>query len=96
MISRKPILAILIAACLGGTGCTHWLFGNESAVHESWGIALEESTQAQIAHPESPASEAGPEGIDASTAERVAKRYYKGQETQQTRRARAVVIGEMQ
>jgi hypothetical protein len=29
----------------------------------------------------------------ASTAERLAKRYYKGQETQKTRRARAVVIG---
>jgi len=92
MIHRNPVFAILIAVCLGGTACTHWLFGNESAVDESWGIALEENLQSQMAHPEGPASEAGPEGIDASTAERVAERYYKGQETQQTRRARTVVI----
>jgi hypothetical protein len=95
MIHRKSVLAILIAVCLGGTACTHWLFGNESAIDESWGIALEENLQSQMAHPEGPASEDGPEGIDAATAERVAKRYFKGQETQQTRRARAVVIGEV-
>ena len=94
MIHRKPIRAILIAACLGATACTHWIFGNDSAVSENWGIALEQDIQSQVANPESPASPDGPEGIDASTAERVARRYYKGQETQRTRRARAVVIGE--
>jgi type IV pilus biogenesis protein CpaD/CtpE len=94
MTYRKPILAILIAACLGATACTHWIFGNDSAVSENWGIALEQEIQSQVANPESPASPDGPEGIDASTAERVARRYYKGQETQRTRRARAVVIGE--
>jgi type IV pilus biogenesis protein CpaD/CtpE len=93
MTYQKPLLAILIAACLGATACTHWIFGNDSAVDENWGIAHDQSIQSQIAHPESPASPDGPEGIDASTAERVAKRYYKGQETQQTRRARTVVIG---
>jgi len=95
MSHRKTILAILTAACLGTTACTHWIFGNDSAVDESWGITYERNVQSQIAHPESPASVDGPEGIDASTAERVAKRYYKGQETQQTRRAPTVVIGEM-
>ena len=94
MIHRKPILAILIAACVGATACTHWIFGNDSAVDENWGIAHDQTLQSQIANPESPASPDGPEGIDASTAERVARRYYKGQETQRTRRARAVVIGE--
>ena len=93
MIHRNPVLAILIAVSLGATACTHWLFGNESVVDESWGIALEENLQSQTAHPEGPASETGPEGIDASTAERVAERYYKGQESQKTRRARTVVIG---
>lgn len=93
MIHRKSILAILIAASLGATACTHWIFGNDSAVDENWGIALEQDLQSQTANPESPTSVDGPEGIDASTAERVAKRYYRGQETQQTRRARAVVIG---
>ena len=93
MIHRKSILAILIAACLGATACTHWIFGNDSAVGENWGIAVEHNVQSQIADPEAPASLDGPEGIDASTAERVAKRYYKGQEAQQTRRAPAVVIG---
>ena len=96
MIRRELVLAILIAACLGTTACTHWIFANGSAVDENWGITYEQNTQSQIAHPEGPASVEGPEGIDASTAERVAKRYYKGQETQQTRRARTVVIGEMQ
>jgi hypothetical protein len=95
MTYRKPLLAILIAACLGATACTHWIFGNDSAVDESWGVAYERQLESQIAHPESPASLDGPEGIDASTAERVAKRYYKGQETQQTRRAPTVTIGEM-
>jgi type IV pilus biogenesis protein CpaD/CtpE len=95
MSCRKPLLAILIAiaACLGATACTHWIFGNESVVDENWGDAVEHNVQAQVADPESPASLEGPEGIDASTAERVAERYYRGQETQQTRRARAVVIG---
>jgi hypothetical protein len=93
MIHRKPVLAILIAACLGATSCTHWIFGKDSAVAENWGIALDQTVQSQTADPEAPASPNGPEGIDASTAERVADRYYKGQETQQTRRSTSVLIG---
>jgi len=93
MIHRKPVLAILIAACLGATACTHWIFGNDSKVSENWGIALDQTVQSQVADPEAPASLDGPEGIDASTAERVADRYYKGQEKQQTRRAHSVMIG---
>ena len=93
MIYRKQVLAILIAACLGATACTHWIFGKDSAVAENWGIALDQTVQSQVADPEAPASLDGPEGIDASTAERVADRYYKGQEQQQTRRSRSVLIG---
>jgi hypothetical protein len=93
MIRREPVLAILIAACLSATSCAPWVFGYDYAVDMRWGDAYERDTLDQIEHPEAPASVEGPEGIDASTAERVATRYYKGQETQQTRRARAVVIG---
>jgi hypothetical protein len=93
MIRREPVLAILIAACLAATSCAPWIYGYDREVDLHWGEAYEGDTQAQIEHPEGWASLDGPEGIDASTAERVAKRYYKGQETQQTRRARAVVIG---
>jgi hypothetical protein len=96
MSCREPALAILIiliAACLSATACTPQLWGYDYLVESRWGEAYDQDTQAQIAHPEGPASLEGPEGIDASTAERVAKRYYKGQEAQGTRRARAVVIG---
>jgi hypothetical protein len=93
MIRREPVLAILIAACLAATSCAPWIYGYDQGVELSWGEAYEQDTEAQIAHPEAPASLEGPDGIDASTADRVAKRYYKGQERQQTRRARAVVIG---
>jgi hypothetical protein len=95
MIHRETVLAILIAASLCATACTHPVFGLYSAVEGTWGDAYESQVEAQIAHPDGPASVDAPEGIDASTAERVAKRYYKGQETQQTRRTPSVVIGEM-
>jgi len=93
MMRREPVLAILIAACLAATSCAPWIFGYDCGVDLSWGESYEGNTRAQIEHPEGPASLEGPQGIDALTGERVAKRYYKGQETQQTRRARAVVIG---
>lgn len=77
---------LLLAAGLTG-GCLH------SRVEPRWGEAYRAAMAGQTADPAAPASAEGPEGIDAGTAERVADRYYEGQEIQETRRARGVVIG---
>ena len=92
---RRLLTLVSIAATLGLTGCVHNTpFDADSAVNRAWGSATDVTRIDQVANPCAPTTALGPEGMDASTGERVADRYYKGQEAQQSRRARAVVIGD--
>jgi len=70
-------------------------FQEDSRLNEGWGRAHRAQIGEQTADPQAPHSENGAEGLDASTAERVAKRYYRGQDSQKTRKAQAVIIGEL-
>lgn len=64
------------------SGCAH------SRVDASWGEGIGYTLTAQIGSP----AMHGPTGLDAPTAERVADRYYRGQETQRTREAPKIMI----
>lgn len=75
------------AALLLLSGCLH------SPVERQWGEAYEALLAVQTMNPGAP-RDTVPMGLDAATAERVADRYYEGQELQETRRARGIVIGE--
>ena len=96
MKSRKLLTLVSLAAAFGLTACAHSTtpYADGSQVNRAWGSATDVTRVDQTANPDAPTTDAGPEGLDASTGERVADRYYRGQESQQTRRARAVVIGD--
>jgi len=87
---RMTVLFALAAGLVLLGGCTH------SRVDAEWGEAYRATGRSQIADPSAPRTLAAPEGTDAVTAELVAERYYTGQRTQETRRAPAVVIGELE
>jgi len=96
MIARK---LITLAACasmlmLGACATKNTPYAGGSHINDGWGAAHEMTAADQMANPEAPVTDAGPEGLDASTGERVAERYYKGQDTQQTRKARSIVISD--
>jgi len=88
---RIRTLRIILAGGAGLllSGCLH------SAVDQRWGEAYHAALTRQQANPAAPTSQDGPEGVDAVTAELVSDRYYRGQESQETRRVEAVVIGEL-
>lgn len=75
--------ALLVAAALAALGCA------SSRVDANWGEGLGHTWSVQI----DPNNSSEIVGLDAPTAERVADRYYKGQETQQTRQPPTVLIG---
>ena len=79
---------------LGGCAVTDPYAAN-SPINESWGRAHAAQIGEQVADPSAPHNEVPAEGLDAQTAERVAKRYYRGQDSQKTRKAQAVIIGEI-
>ncbi len=87
-------LAVFAAAtALSGCAITDpW--HEDSRLNQSWGRAYQAQIGEQIEDPDAPHSDKSPEGLDSQTSERVAERYYRGQDSQRTRRAEAVVIGE--
>ena len=94
MNPRKLLTIASIAALFGLAACTHHTgpYHAASPVDGAWGDAHRSAQRNQLDNPDAPVTTVGPQGMDASTGERVADRYYKGQESQQTRRAQAVVI----
>jgi hypothetical protein len=66
----------------------------QSRLDESWGSSYEAQIGWQTADPDAPVSNEPLEGLDPETAERVAERYYEGQEQQRQRQAPSVLIGE--
>ena len=94
MIARKLLLLAAASSMLmlGACATKNTPYSNHSHIEKGWGDAAEMTAASQIANPEAPLTDESPEGLDASTGERVAERYYKGQDTQQTRVARPIVI----
>jgi hypothetical protein len=89
----KPLnlaMVALVALALGSSGCLH------SNVDAHWGEAQEGQIAAQTADPTAPHSATSPEGLDAVSSERVAERYYKAQSVSDQRKAKGVVIGEIE
>jgi hypothetical protein len=84
----KPLSIVLATTFLLALGCTH------SHVDAQWGEAYEATMSRQVEDPQAPHTVDAPTGLDARTAEEVSDRYYRGQRTQETRRAPTVVIGE--
>ena len=78
-----PLLLIAFAS-----SCVH------SNLDESWGRSHDAQLVWQTADPEAPATREPTEGLDPETAQRVAKRYYEGQEKQVQRETQSVLIGE--
>lgn len=75
-------LVILLA-----NGCLH------STMDENWGKSHEAQVVWQTADQSAPATHEPTEGMDPETAQRVAERYYEGQEEQQQRRLPSVILG---
>jgi hypothetical protein len=83
-----PIAALgvcLIAGC--------GVFHPPSHVDQHWGEAVQLDMAAMVANPEAGSSEPV-EGLDPETGQRVADRYYKGQEQQSAREVRTFLVGE--
>jgi hypothetical protein len=79
--------ALTVAALsLWVAGCT------ASNVDKYWGMAVTDMTALQTADPTGVPEGSAVEGLDAPTSERVAKRYYEGQEQQETRQAPTILI----
>jgi hypothetical protein len=83
-IIRVGLIVMLIAFA---NGCLH------SKVDEHWGESYEAHVVWQLANPDAPESNEPPVGLDPETGQRVAERYYKGQEQQRQRQAPTVLIG---
>ena len=83
-ITRAGLLVILVAF---GKGCLH------SRVDENWGESYEAHVVWQTANPDAPATHEPLESLDPETGQRVADRYYKGQEQQRQREAPSVQLG---
>ena len=84
----KTTLTGLLAGSLMLAGCT---FSN---VDREWGDGYAANLEGQINDPNAGEGQPGVEGLDPQTAHEVAKRYYKGQRQQGTRRAPTVVISD--
>jgi hypothetical protein len=85
-----------LVAALALAGCAILdPFADNSRVNDAWGRTHAAQIGEQTADPTAPHSQNGPMGLDAPTSERVAERYYQGQESQTTRKARSVTIGEI-
>lgn len=87
---KSRMLALGVAACaLVASGCLY------SRVDDEWGQALEETEALQVANPAGSGSPEGPQGVDPVTGEKIADRYYKGQEAQPTRSGPAMILEEI-
>ena len=84
----KAYTVVITAAMLTGAGCAG------SNVDKYWGMAVGDMTALQTADPTGVPDGSEVSGLDAPTSERVAKRYYEGQESQTTRQAATIVIGQ--
>jgi hypothetical protein len=82
-ITRAGLLVMLIAFA---SGCLH------SRVEENWGESYDAHLVWQTANPEAPETNEPPLGLDPETGQRVAERYYEGQEQQRQRQAPMVLI----
>jgi hypothetical protein len=69
---RRLLLATGAAALLA-SGCLH------SPVQDHFGDAYRDAVRAQVADPDAPRTDRGPEGLDPATGERVAEGYYQRQ-----------------
>lgn len=86
----KSILRVgpfLFMVALAGA-CMH------SRVDENWGRSFEAQLAWQTVDPDAPETREPVEGMDAETAQRVAERYYEGQEQQQQRMVPLTLIGD--
>ena len=85
-VSKVVVLTCALAAF--GAGCMH------SGVDAAWGTAVPHVTAAQTSSPLGVDPSEPTFGLDAPTSERVADRYYRGQEAQTTRQATTILIGQ--
>lgn len=80
---------ILMGSCIGmllfAGGCLH------SNVDDNWASAYNEQIAVQTANPDAPSNTEPLQGLDSATGERVAERYYEGQEQQQHRIAPDII-----
>jgi hypothetical protein len=86
-MKRWTLLGCVGAIALALVGCA------SSSVDASWGVAVAHLAAKQTAAPLGVEGEEPVQGIDAPTAQRVAERYYRGQEAQTTRQAATILIG---
>ena len=91
-MSGVKAFAISILAMGLLPACASNLMKPTSHVDQHWGEAVQLNAAAMIANPET--SSVAPEGLDPLTAERVAERYYRGQQQQPLRKIPAIVIAE--
>lgn len=91
-MNRTTLFSLLFlgAGALLVGGCQSWQ--RHSLVDEYWGSAQRANVEAMIANPDAPPWGTGPVGLDPGSAERVARRYYEGQQKGQTEQARPVVV----
>ena len=83
-MNRIIALSLGVALIAFSGGCLR------SRVDENWGKSYEAQLASQTAHPEAPTTTEPVESLDPETAERVADRYYEGQEKQRQRQAPTV------
>jgi hypothetical protein len=69
-------------------GCLH------SNIEENWGKSHDAQVVWQTADQSAPVDREPREGMDPETAQRVAERYYEGQEKQEQRKLPSVVISD--
>jgi hypothetical protein len=84
---KTPCLALALGVSLFGAACA-----GRSPVGEQWGYTTAITYAAQAADPNAPTDDEPAVGMDPKSGEAVAERYYRGQRTQQTRQAPAIVI----
>ncbi len=85
MIRTSSLVLVLVASLALG-GCLY------SNVDENWGKSYEAQQVWQTADQSAPENYEAPEGLDPETSQRVAERYYEGQEEQGQRVLPNIVI----
>jgi len=87
-MTRITCAGSLVMLIAFANGCLH------SRVEENWGKSYEAHVVWQTANPNAPETREPLESLDPETGQRVADRYYKGQEQQRQREAPTVVLGD--
>jgi hypothetical protein len=85
-MTRITCAGLLVMLLAFASGCLH------SRVEENWGESYGAHVVWQTANPEAPATREPTLGLDPETGQRVAERYYQGQEQQRQRQAPMVLI----